>query len=104
MQKGVRKGVRKDVRKDVSKDVRKDGREEGHEEGHLLTLREMTLDAIAERFHLSGKQYRAIEKRIVPINDEQTLRSLFTLVLRAATLEAFEQGFAQATGMQTKEQ
>ena len=92
------------LRKQAEEEWHAKGREEGREEGHLLTLRETILDALVERFEPPVRHYLTIQQHLTTINDVQTLRSLFKLVLRATTLEAFAQGFEHATGMQTKEQ
>jgi hypothetical protein len=42
--------------------------------------------------------YRAIEQAVGSLNDEKTLRSLFTTVLRVETVEEFRQVVEQATG------
>jgi flagellar biosynthesis/type III secretory pathway protein FliH len=85
------------------------GREEGLEQGleqglgqglgqgYRLALRENILDALLERFEPPVRVYRAIEKAIGPINDDAMLRSLFTTVLRAATVEEVQRAVEQAT-------
>ena len=81
------------------------GREEGRErKDTFLRYARTTLDALVERFEPPVRHYLTIQQHLTTITDVQTLRSLFKLVLRATTLEAFAQGFEQATGMQTKEQ
>jgi flagellar biosynthesis/type III secretory pathway protein FliH len=77
---------------------RKEGKEEGIEEGHKIALRENILDALSERFNPPVKMYRAIEQAVGSLNDEKTLRSLFTTVLRVETVEEFRQVVEQATG------
>jgi predicted transposase YdaD len=78
------------------------GREEGFErgmaQGHKVALRENILDALSERFNPPVKMYRAIEQAVGSLNDEKTLRSLFTTVLRVETVEEFRQVVEQATG------
>jgi hypothetical protein len=64
-------------------------------------LHEYILDALLERFDPSGKVYRAVEDAIATINDEKTLRSLFTVVLRAETVEDIRQAVDQAVGSDT---
>lgn len=75
-------------------------REEGREEGRLLSIRENILDALTERFDPPAKVYRAIERDLAKIADYDTLRSLFTLTLRVATVDEF----VDAVGQQNAEQ
>lgn len=75
------------------------GREEGHEQGLLeartLHGREYILDTLIERFDPPATVYRTIERALTKINDYATLRSLFTLALRAATIDEFSEAVAQ---------
>jgi hypothetical protein len=63
----------------------------------MLALCENLLDALSERFNPPAKVYRPLEQAIETINDAKTLRSLFTMVLQAETIEEFQQAVAQAT-------
>ena len=88
----IRKEAEEEAQAAAQKEWYAKGREEGIEQGHILTLREYILDALIERFEPPVRHYRTIEQHLATINDVQTLRVLFTLVLRAATLEEFAQG------------
>lgn len=61
----------------------------GREEGRMLSVRENILDALTERFNPPAAEYRTIERTLEEIKDYTTLRSLFTQVLRAATVDEF---------------
>lgn len=70
------------------------GIKEGIDKGRLLTVREYILDALVERFNPTVLAYRDIEHALGEINDYATLRSLFRLVLRAATVDEFTEAVA----------
>jgi predicted transposase YdaD len=105
---GLEQGIVKG-REEGREEGREKGREEGREEGlgqglgqgYRLALRENILDALLERFEPPVRVYRAIEKALGPINDDAMLRSLFTTVLRAATVEEVQQAVEQASAGET---
>ena len=84
----AKKEGRKEGRKEGLKEGREEGREEGLQQGSLLTLREIILEDLNERF---GRIPAEIPDILNQITDKDRLKMLHRLAIKCVSLEEYVQ-------------